>query len=295
MPAVRFAMSAFPGSRGDIWNSIVNGRLDWRALDFVQQAHFGFSFAGNTSDVIQRYIYFFGYWEPPLDAVISAYLQPGDTFVDVGANIGYFSLLAASRVGPNGSVYSFEAAGRTFAKLNANVQRNAQGSVIHAIHSCVADKDGTLTLHSGPDDNCGMASVLREGGTTEVVEAHPLGKLLPENALRGAKLIKVDVEGAEEMVVAGIEPDLPQITADFVVELSPGVAPSEGVLDVFARSGRHAYEVVPTDSMANYFAAPLEPAVRPLTSLLTRRSDILFSFRTPSELRSLGIACLPAE
>lgn len=61
-----------------------------------------------TTDIIQRYLYLFGTWEPHLTAWIHQRLTPGATFIDVGANIGYYSLLAAHLVGPTGRVVAVE-------------------------------------------------------------------------------------------------------------------------------------------------------------------------------------------
>jgi FkbM family methyltransferase len=295
MPIARLGVKLAPGMRAAIWSKIIEGRLDWRSLEYVKPAHFGAVFAGNTADIIQRYIYFFGCWEPQVEAVISHSLRPGDTFVDVGANIGYFSLLAADRTGPTGHVYAFEASQKTFDKLRANIQRNGMDSVIDAVHAAVADRDGTLTLYAGPDDNCGMSSLIRnEGGTEENVEARPLGKLLPEEVLRSARLIKIDVEGAEELVVAGLEPDFDKVSADVLMELNPKLASMGRVLEILAVHGRRSFEILPADSIKNYFSAPLPAVLKPLSGTPSHRCDVLFSTRSDAELIALGIQLVGA-
>ncbi len=89
----------------------------------------GARIAGRTGDMIERYLYLFGQWEPALTAWLRPRLRPGRTFVDVGANIGYFSLLAARRMGGSGRVVAVEASPETFARLRANLDRNAAGNV----------------------------------------------------------------------------------------------------------------------------------------------------------------------
>src|SRR6185436_6075060 len=61
----------------------------------------------DLSEAIQRWIYM-GAFEPKETALATRWLRPGMTFVDVGANVGYFTLLAASRVGPSGRVHAIE-------------------------------------------------------------------------------------------------------------------------------------------------------------------------------------------
>src|SRR4051794_22516198 len=98
-------------------------RSDGRA--FVTTTVDGVTMAGNTADMIQRYLYLFGVWEPALTAWLRPRLLPGRTFVDVGANIGYFSLLAARLGGATSRVVAVEALPATFALLKDNVARNA--------------------------------------------------------------------------------------------------------------------------------------------------------------------------
>ncbi|MGW8556570.1 hypothetical protein [Streptomyces tubercidicus] len=68
----------------------------------VVRTRFGVATAVDTQDLIQRYVYMFGVWEPHMPHWLQRRLRPGDTYIDVGANIGYFSLLAAHLVGDRG-------------------------------------------------------------------------------------------------------------------------------------------------------------------------------------------------
>jgi FkbM family methyltransferase len=270
-------MRLAPPLQRSIWKHVIQGKLDYRPHKFLERARFGASFAGTTADVIQRYIYYFGCWEPQIEAVIARCLQPGDTFIDVGANIGYFTLLAAKLVGPTGRVVAFEASATIYDRLNENIRRNNMENVVRAVHAAVADREGVLTLHSGPEDNSGMASLMRsEGGVAEQVSSKPLGDLLSSEEMAAARLVKIDVEGAEEMVVLGMEPILSRLTnSDFLIEVNPALASSQQILDIFANAGWEPYEILPTDSLDNYFKAPLPAKVSPLTSRPTRRLDIL--------------------
>src|ERR1051325_5097791 len=81
-----------------------------RYCDFECRTRFNTRMTGNTQDFIQRYLYFFGVWEPDITAWVRSALKPGDYFVDVGANIGYYTVLAARLVRPNGKVIAIEAA-----------------------------------------------------------------------------------------------------------------------------------------------------------------------------------------
>ncbi len=290
-PAVRLAMRfSGPGLSRLIWDNAVQGKLDWRHFAFVKPSHFGSDFAGDTIDGIQRYIYFFGCWEPQVEAVISRILKPGDCFVDVGANIGYFTLMAATLVGPTGQVFAFEACRKTFGALSANLRRNHVGASVHAAHAAVADRETTLNLYAGPEDNCGESSLVpHDGGTVESVQAKPLAQLLPENTLDSARLIKVDVEGAEHLVIAGLESHLDKMNGDLLVELNPKTEAIPQILDRLLKSGRCAFEIMPTDSLQNYFHAPLRAQLRSLHDVPSRRCDVLFTRSSANDLRGMKI------
>ena len=78
----------------------------------------------DASDIVGKHIYYFGTWEPHLTNWIQRRLRPGHIFIDVGANIGYFTLLASRLVGETGKVVAIEASLPTFEALNRNIERN---------------------------------------------------------------------------------------------------------------------------------------------------------------------------
>ncbi|NED81952.1 FkbM family methyltransferase, partial [Streptomyces sp. SID11233] len=118
----------------------------------------GTRFNVDTRDLIQRYIYMFGMWEPNLTKWLGSRLKPGDVFVDVGANIGYFSALGARLVGPGGAVVSVEAS-PTFAELlRANLRLN-RGDNVRLVEQAVSDREETLTLVLASSANMGANSI----------------------------------------------------------------------------------------------------------------------------------------
>lgn len=278
IPIARTALRTVPSFRRTIWHRVIQGHLDWRAFPFVEKANFGAVFSGTTADVLQRYVYYFGCWEPHVEAVIADCLSPGDTFIDIGANIGYFTLFGASRVGPTGSVVAIEASASTFDRLRQNVERNGASRTVRLIHAAVADREVSVVLHRGPEDNSGMASILRESGEgDEEIMAQPLGSLVSEQELESARLIKIDVEGAEGLVMEGMHGILPKLLqCDFLVELNPALASVQVTLDAFRELGWRPYEILPGDSLDNYFETRLTAHLVPLLDRPTRRMDVLF-------------------
>jgi hypothetical protein len=90
----------------------------------VARTSYGFRIGGDQALIMPRCIYWFGVWEPPLSDWIRRALRPGDVFVDVGANIGWFTLLGARAVAPGGSVVAIEASPDTARRLDEALALN---------------------------------------------------------------------------------------------------------------------------------------------------------------------------
>jgi FkbM family methyltransferase len=210
---------------------VLEPRLEARPREFVARTQWGGRFAGTTADVLDRYVYAFGVWEPNLTRWLSATLKPGDVFVDVGANVGYFSILASRIVGPSGSVVAIEASPTTFELLTANLARNHVTNV-RAVNVAASDAPGTLRLFEGPAWNRGLANTtLARGGTSDVeVSALPLPTILSSAELQRARVVKIDVEGGEPAVMRGLLPQLGAMRddAEFVLEILPGYFEKRG-------------------------------------------------------------------
>ena len=129
-------------------------------------------------------------------AFIRRYLRPGDTVVDVGANVGSITLSAATLVGPGGEVLSIEAHPRTFQFLKQNIALNRCGNVT-AVHTAVGDKPGTVRFTDRMCDD--QNAVSTAGGGIEV----PVQRLDDLVSFERVNLLKIDVEGFELFVLRG--------------------------------------------------------------------------------------------
>jgi FkbM family methyltransferase len=141
-----------------------------------------------------------GRCEPEQTAAVAASLRPGDVFFDVGANVGYYTLLAADRVGPAGRVVAFEPVIRNLSFLHRHLERNRVANVTVLPFACAAES-GYAHFERGDTVATGhLAGGGRRAGTlvhtiTVDAAAQLLG-LVPT-------ILKVDVEGAEEDVLRG--------------------------------------------------------------------------------------------
>jgi FkbM family methyltransferase len=156
-----------------------------------------------------------GIWEPPETRYLQAILRPGQTFVDVGAHVGYFSVLAAKRVGPTGTVIAIEPEARNLDLLHRNLARNGCADALvvpFAAHSV----SGWMSL-ALDEDNRGGHHLVSLGGAATMVWCVRLDDLLPATV----DVVKIDVQGYDHDVIAGLERTLaanPQ--AIMIAELS---------------------------------------------------------------------------
>ena len=283
-PLSRFLCRTFPSLRPFLWKRLIQPKLCWRDFPFEVPSETGLLIAGSTVDVIQRYLYYFGNWEPPVCGFIQRSLQPGDVFVDVGANIGYLTLIGAQRVGPQGKVIAIEASEETFAKLRANITRNGMKQV-HPIWGAVSDQPGQVTLFKGPKTNSGLASMIRnnEAETEEIVEARPLGQWLELEDISRIRMIKIDVEGAEMLVSRGLVPLLELLPerAEILMEISPALMSEQDQLSLMAIFSKAGFRMfcLPEDSIDAYlYPGKYSGATARLREgLLSERLDVVFS------------------
>jgi FkbM family methyltransferase len=214
-------------------------------------------------DAIPMCLYLFGTWEPDLAAFLRRRLRPGDAFIDVGANIGCLSALASRLVGPRGTVVAIEPSPAQIAALQETLTRNELTNV-RVVGAAVSDHDHELQLFGGPIRNTGMTTTVARGNLREEgrVRAAPLGALVTSEELATARLVKIDVEGAEDQVLAGMVTSLDALAADaeLVVELSPTwwtdprLLPID-VLRPFLDRGFHVY-LLPNDYAVTRYLWP---------------------------------------
>ncbi|MBV9264854.1 MAG: FkbM family methyltransferase [Acidobacteriaceae bacterium] len=251
LPAARALVRYCPWqpARRFAWDRCVSPFYAWRDHRFEAKTDFGATMAGNTGDLIQKYVYYFGSWEPNISRWIASRLNPGDTFVDVGANVGYFSLLAASRTTASGRVIAIEACPEIFAQLQDNCRRNSYTN-IRAINVAASDQPGTLRLYRGGNENGGSTTTIAtaEGGQSySDITALPLSGILSPEECSRMRLIKIDVEGAEYNVLKGAAPifeHAPQ-NLEILVELHPTLlaAQNKTIKDVFQLMSSHGFHV----------------------------------------------------
>ncbi len=138
-----------------------------------------------------------GIYESDLQRLLVDSLSPGDVFLDVGANVGFFSLLGATLVGPSGKVIAFEPVSENAQLLLRNLALNRVTNV-QLVEAAVADRAGTASFEDGQSPSQG-----RLGTGSRSVPVVTLDGLLASGAIPAPQVIKMDIEGAESLALSG--------------------------------------------------------------------------------------------
>jgi FkbM family methyltransferase len=153
-------------------------------------------------------LFYRGIYEEQIVARIAALLRPGMTFVDIGANIGLHTLVAAHRVGNIGQVIAVEPQSRVYERLLHNVTLNGLRNV-RAFRCAVGSAGGIMPLFQLSTENDGLATLRvrdhEEPVGSETVEVMTLPALLAVARVEHVHGIKIDTEGAELSILKGAE------------------------------------------------------------------------------------------
>ncbi|MGC8804293.1 MAG: FkbM family methyltransferase, partial [Bacteroidales bacterium] len=172
----------------------------------------------DVTDRLGGLLYFYrSYSEPQTQAFISARLGLGDIFVDVGANCGFYSLLAARKVEPSGKVYAFEPNPSVCEVFRRSITLNQLESVIALENCAVAEvSDKTLNFYLPSDGvNSAIGTIVADGvmanhGNIDTshyisITSISLDDFFSHHQPAGKVFIKIDAEGAEEQVLKGMQ------------------------------------------------------------------------------------------
>ncbi|MEO8131964.1 MAG: FkbM family methyltransferase [Bryobacteraceae bacterium] len=189
----------------------------------------GVSLRLDPEDLVAREILIRNVWQQEVWQSISDGLSTGGVFLDVGAHIGYDTLKASVKVGPSGKVISFEPNPGTLAELRANIAASYATNVTVEPIACT-DKEQTLTLFDSTSEGNSGASSLSLANADEAkygtlpsytVKGRPIDDVVRELGLTRLDVIKIDVEGAEYLVLLGAQETLRRFHPKLVMEVVP--------------------------------------------------------------------------
>lgn len=180
----------------------------------------GFELKLRIDDWIPQHIYFLGAYSQPELKILDEFLFDGAVFIDVGANIGVFTLQASRLVGANGRVVSFEPYSENFKLLNRHVRINHLSNVTTEKFA-ISDSNGKAMLYYDPNEkNLGMVSMTPLNNVcSEEIDAIMFDCYAQTYDLQRVDFVKIDVEGFEYNVLKGMEGVLKKFNPPLLLEI----------------------------------------------------------------------------
>jgi FkbM family methyltransferase len=254
---------------------------------------------------ISEAIFLYGTWEPFETELVRRIVRPGQTFLDIGAHIGYYSLVAARAMEGRGRVFSFEPSPVNFALLEENVRMNGLDGVIRPTHAALFREPSEIELYlaehnsgdnriypSTPEEDTYVNGHL--SGERRVVKVPALkgDDFLAEQGVEKVDVIKLDVQGAEMDVLHGLSrtlksPDLVIFTEFWPYGLRRSGADPNAWLDLMAKQlGFRMFHIQAEERRVT----PIEPErfVRDKDDADPREQIDLICCRSEELLRSRG-------
>ena len=263
------------------WQRFCVPYLSWRDTEVVCRTISGGRFYAKPIDFVENRLCFFGTWEPAITAQFQRLLKSGDIVLDVGANIGYYSVLASKLVGPEGKVIAFEPSPSIRQRLSANLELNAIENV-SVVPYAAWYENGQAVLNL-VDGNRGSSTLGQTSNSSqsESVELKRLDEMIPDHLVERIRLLKIDVEGAEWAALQGASGLLERAKNIAVIcEVCPErIEALSGslneLLSFMSQRGFHAI-VVPNDySAASYISGKVGETSQ-LQLPLDSACDVLF-------------------
>jgi len=171
-------------------------------------------------DAVQYMLFIDDVYEPHETSLWLNYSKNSSTIIDIGANVGYYSLLAAS-VNKAARIISFEPISKTYNRFVENIEMNSYKNIT-AVRNAVSNKSETIRINLGNENNWGMSSINQHdylSGSYEDIESVTLDEYVKNNCINGVDLIKIDIEGAEFYALLGMRNILEEMSPVIFVEV----------------------------------------------------------------------------
>jgi len=224
----------FPRERGKfrLLNEIYFKFLSPKGEKWITSSlSYGLRMKINIAEFLQAHLYLFGSYELPTVKFIRSFLSQGGTALDIGAQIGYLTLVCATAGERKTRVFSFEPEPVNIGQFQTNVGLNNLNNVT-LVPKAVSSQPGVIKLYLSNDFNSGTHSTIADDPnvSSQFVEVPciTLDDFVSENDLRTVDLIKIDVEGAELEVIQGAANILQSKYPTLIIELSEGIQASRG-------------------------------------------------------------------
>lgn len=206
--------------------------------------------------------------EPTTTSYLLDHLRPGDVFADIGANVGFMGLQAAARVGPRGAVWCFEPNPRLVGLIRQSVSANRFDGRVHIVPIALAEEDGTGRPFyvSADPANSGLSSFAPDvdhqvAGKIDMsapllVPVATFDTFATRRGISRLDAVKIDVEGAEHLVIQGMRDSLARFRPRFIICETHVDSPAARVLSDLGYRGRMLEAMGGSDRWGNVLFEP---------------------------------------
>jgi len=301
MDTLRAHVRYFPIGKGKLATATLALReFRKRRVTHLAKTRTGAVLEVEIDDLVQGYIYLFGVWEPSITYWVVSSLSAGDVFVDVGANIGYYSVLASSIIGQEGLVVAVEPSPHFYSALQRNLKRNNCTNV-SAWNLAASDRTDVVLNFVQPDrfNRGNSTAVLAEGSSQALFRAKTelLANLIPDSRLANTRLIKIDVEGFELAALRGMASlfDRLRFEVEILVEISPELLKRQfqsarDIFELLRIHGFNAYKINNDYNVSTYLNSKVDlGVVRWMQPEVPELGDFIFSRRDVNRLEPIKV------
>lgn len=234
-------------------------------------------FISPTNGFIDKYIYLYGIYEPFMLDLFTKHLKSGMTYIDIGANIGQHSMYVASLVGEKGAVYSFEPIPFIYNQLQDSVRANHFEDIVHAKNIALGKHESSEILYISRK-NVGSSSLVTHEDESEIIIV-VVKKGNEELAhIPSINVIKIDVEGYEYEVLAGIKETLLKHSPTIFLEFSGEIYNSQ--------NKNHGAKILSLLRECKYTLYDIENDMKEI------QNDKEYLLRFPHALKQTNLLCI---
>lgn len=227
-------------------------RLNLEKERFVKKLPGGLLMEVSVNDHIEKYLFWYGVYEKKEVNTMQTLLQTDSVVVDIGANIGYYSLMAAEKI-TAGHIYCVEPVTKNMEKLKRNISLN-KFTVIHPVQAVISNTSGNATIYISSDDNSGMSGLKPAenfSGFSETIKCLTLDKATIDYNLPKIDLVKIDVEGSEINVLHGMAKTRAEQKPVILIEVSANT------LSMYHEKAESIYRILFADNYTAYKVADI--------------------------------------
>jgi FkbM family methyltransferase len=215
---------------GDQLMLLINKTGIWNNVELPVTTSSGIKMFLTLKDWVQKNIFLYGYYEKKETFFWNHITKNKVVVFDVGANVGYFSLMAAKQIADQGRVYGFEPVSFVYQRAKYNCDLNNFKNITIS-NIAISDKAGEITINVGNDENLGMSGINHHNylsGKSEKVKTNTIDNFIADNKISQLDVIKIDVEGSEFFVLKGMNDALEKYKPTILIEILDALLEKSG-------------------------------------------------------------------